>query len=239
MKPILCLLFSFGVLFSSIGVSAMLPQEDEMAWRKWSKKDAEKILTDSPWAQNQKVDMTEMMADPNAPAARVTKSRTQSNTTEPVNVKYEVRFFSARPVRRALVRLLELQNKPPADVVEKMLMFANTKASDSIIVTLTYQAEDPNSDRTIAAAVNTAVVATLKTDTYLERGGKRLFLQEYYPPGKDGFGARFIFQRKVDDKPFIADNTGEVRFVAQFANGPKINRSFKVAPMMYNGELEY
>ena len=218
----------------------MLPQEDEMAWRKWSKKDAEKMLSDSPWAQNQKeVNLADMMADPNVPAERVTSRRPSSSAPQPVNVKYEVRFFSARPVRRALVRLLELQNKPPADVVEKMLAFANTKASDSIIVTLTYQAEDPNSDRTIATAVNTAVVATLKTDTYLERDGKRLFLKEYYPPGRDGFGARFIFQRMVDDKPFIADNTGEVRFVAQFANGPKINRTFKVSAMMYNGELEY
>jgi hypothetical protein len=74
---------------------------------------------------------------------------------------------------------------------------------------------------------------------YLERNGKRLFLEEYIPPGKDGFGARFIFLRTLDEKPFIADNTGEVRFYAKFSNGPKIDRRFKVSEMIYNGGLEY
>ena len=59
------------------------------------------------------------------------------------------------------------------------------------------------------------------------------------PPGKDGFGARFIFLRELDGQPFITKDTGEVRFYAQYSNGIKIDRRFKVADMLYDGELEY
>ena len=86
---------------------------------------------------------------------------------------------------------------------------------------------------------NSAVTGTLKNETYLERNGKRLFLSEYVPPGKDGFGAKFVFSRHLDETLFIADNTGEVRFYSKFEKGPKIDRRFKVAEMMYQGALEY
>jgi hypothetical protein len=134
---------------------------------------------------------------------------------------------------------MELQNNPPAEVVQKMHDFADVKATDSIIVTLTAQSSDQRAERALMQSINSAVTATLKNDTYLERNGKRLFLEEYIPPGKDGFGARFIFLRLMDEKPFIADNTGEVRFFAKYPDGPKIDRRFKVSEMLCNGELEY
>jgi hypothetical protein len=64
-------------------------------------------------------------------------------------------------------------------------------------------------------------------------------LEEYVPPGKDGFGARFIFLRELDGQPFITKDTGEVRSYAEYAKGPKTDRRFKVADMFYKGELEY
>ena len=60
------------------------------------------------------------------------------------------------------------------------------------------------------------------------------------PPGKDGFGARFIFLRKPEGKPFVDAGTRELRFYAEYAGTSiKIDRRFKVADLMYHGELEY
>lgn len=84
-----------------------------------------------------------------------------------------------------------------------------------------------------------AITATLKNETYLERDGKRHFLHEYVPPGADGFGARFIFLRNIDDQPFIDGNSGEVRFFTKYPNGLKVDRRFKVSDMLYEGQLEY
>jgi hypothetical protein len=235
------------MVLSSLAVSAVSPQADDQAWTKWTKKEAEKILHDSPWSQNQTdTDTSEMFfsptADPNKPGVRPTATDNarlaQGATNQPINVKFVVRFFSARPVRRAFVRIMELQNNPPPDAVERMHNFANL-VSDSTIITLSAESTDQRSERAVMQSLNSAVTGTLKNETYLERNGKRLFLEEYVPPGRDGFGARFIFPRLVDEKPFIADSAGEVRFYAKFPNGPKIDRRFKVSEMMYNGALEY
>jgi hypothetical protein len=250
MKPLFCFLFTVAMVFSSLAVFATVspqsPPKDDQSWMKWTKKDAEKMLSESPWAQNQiETDTSEMFfsptSDPNTSRRTANDgSRLESGATnQAVSVKYAIRFFSARPVRRALVRLMELQSNPPADVVERLHSFAGVKATDSIIITMTVTATDQRSERAVMQSVNSAITATLKNDTYLERNGKRLFLEEYVPPGKDGFGARFIFLRMMDEKPFIADNTGEVRFYAKFDKGPKLDRRFKVSDMMYNGELEY
>jgi len=247
-RPLNCLLLTIALLFSTLAVSAAVSFQKEDQWTKWTKKEAEKMLSDSPWSQGQmETDTSEMFfsptSDPSKPGNRSTSNDearlSQGATNQAVNVKYFVRFFSARPVRRALVRLMELQNNPPAEVVQKLHNFADVKATDSIIVTLSLQSSDQRAERALMQSINSAVTATLKNDTYLERNGKRLFLEEYIPPGKDGFGARFIFQRLMDEKLFIADNTGEVRFVAKYSDGPKIDRRFKVSEMMYNGELEY
>jgi len=246
MKFISCLLLTI-VMFSSLAVSAeVFPQKEEKDWTKWSKKEAEKILSESPWSQNQTdTDTSEMFFSPTSDPTRSRQTPNdearlaQGATNQSINVKYLIRFFSARPVRRALVRMMEIQNSPPPEVVEKMHNFADVKATDSIIITLTVQSTDQRSERAVLQAINSAVTGTLKNETYLERDGKRLFLEEYIPPGKDGFGARFIFLRTLDEKPFIADNTGEVRFYAKYPKGPKIDRSFKVSDMIYNGELEY
>ena len=89
-------------------------------------------------------------------------------------------------------------------------------------------------------AFNSAVTGTLKNKTYLQRSdGKQLFLEEYVPPGNDGFGARFIFLRMPEEKPFLDASMKEVRFYSELSSSIKIDRRFKTADMMYQGELEY
>lgn len=241
-------LLALGMLCASIFATPVVPpQKEDETWTKWSKKEAEKILSDSPWSQNQTdTDTSEMFfsptSDPNLAGRKPANDDNRLErgaTNQSVNVKYVIRFFSARPVRRALVRLMELQNKPSPEAVEKLHNFANVVATDSIIITVSVDATDQRSLRAAMQSIDSAVTATLKNETYLERDGKRLFLEEYIPPGKDGFGARFIFLRTLDERPFIADKTGEVRFHAKFPNGPNIDRRFKVSEMIYNGMLEY
>ena len=246
-KLVSCLSLTFVLIFSSITTSALWIQQTQKDWTKWSKKEAEKVLSNSPWSQNQTdTDTSEMFFSPTAdptkratpPTQRDQDRLAQGATNQSVNVKFVVRFFSARPVRQALIRLLEIQNSPSPEMLSRMRDFANLQSND-IIVTVTTESSDQRSERAVMQLFSSAVTGTLKNETYLERNGKRLFLSEYIPPGKDGFGARYVFSRLVDEKPFIADNTGEVRFYSKFEKGPKIDRRFKVSEMMYNGALEY
>lgn len=235
------------LLFSSLVFAGSSPaQKAEKPWTEWTQKEAEKVLSSSPWSQAQvDTDTSEMFFTPTNDPAR---GRTQSNdgqrlgngaTNQAVNVKFVVRFFSARPVRQALIRLMELKNKPEPAVLERMHQFAEVKSDDSIILTLSVETTDQRYMGQAMQAISSAITATLKNETYLERDGKRNFLHEYIPPGQDGFGARFIFLRVVDEQPFINSNTGEVRFVTKYSNGMKVDRKFKVSDMIYGGQLEY
>lgn len=229
-------------------LSTALAQKADKPWTDWSKKDALKMLDDSPWGQKQvDTDTSEMFYSPtNDPrlSGRVTSTTGarigEGAVNSSVGITFHVRFFSARPIRQALARLIELQQTPPPDVVAKLHSFAELKSSDSIIITVNFESADQRYTNSVMQAFSSATTDLLRNNTYLERSdGKRQFLEEYVPPGKDQFGARFIFLRAPEGKQFIDKNTGEVRFVAQFPRSGKVDRRFKIADMIYQGELEY
>jgi hypothetical protein len=247
MKAKIIAIFALLVL-----VGSAIAQKDKK-WTDWNKKEAQKMLEDSPWAKTQnETDTREGFFTPTS-AAGVNGARTTSNdaargsegaTNQSTNVVYYVRFFSARPIREALIRTMELNN-PGVDAaaLAKMHAFAEGKASESIIVTVSFiggQGSDGRTTGPVMQAFNSAVTATIKNKTYLQRSdGKQLFLEEYMPPGKDGFGARFIFLRMPDEKLFIDGNTKEIRFYSEVSGSVKIDRRFKTADMMFEGGLEY
>ena len=245
----------FGIAVAFVLLSALattMAQKVEKKWTEWSKKDAQEILDKSPWAQSQtETDASEQMFSPTSDP-RLSSNRTTSNdnsrlnqgaTNQATNVTYYVRFFSARPIRQALARQIELGGTLKGDQLAKLHNFAEVKSETAIIVTVTFKGAsgaDQRSINPVMQAFNSAATGPLKNTSYLQRSdGKQLFLEEYVPPGKDGFGARFIFRRLPDEKPFIDASSKEIRFFAQVSGSIKIDRRFKVADMMYQGELEY
>lgn len=217
------------------------------SWKEWSRKDAEKILEKSPWSHKQvDTDTTEMFYQPTTDGRTSSRAPNANGrleegaTNQSTSVTYGIRFFSARPVRQAFVRMIQLEQKPDAATNERLNAFAEVVSADSIIIAVTIEGTDKRSLGKVSQIINSANVGALKNNTYLERkDGKRLFIEEYHPPGKDGFGARFIFLRNVDEKPFLDANSGEVRFVAEFDPKVKLNMLFKVSDMMLDGKLEY
>ena len=107
----------------------------------------------------------------------------------------------------------------------------------------------------------------LQNNTYLlADNGQRIYLKEYQSPRNDGLGARFIFPRLVDGKPFITAETESLLFHSEFGEtaaplapgsnptqqtGPSpssnirpfsnfvLNMRYKVKDMMFGGKLEY
>ena len=226
-------------------VGTAIAQKDKK-WTDWTKKDAQKMLDDSPWAKTQTdTDTSEMMFSPTNTAGTSSTNADRAvfgATNQAVNIKFHVRFYSARPIRQALARIMELdQKQPDKTTIEKLHAFGELKSGDSIIITVTYESPDQRYSGIVMQAFNSAVTSVMKNDTYLQRSvdGKQLFLEEYVPPGKDGFGARFIFLRDQNGAPFIDSKSGEIHFSARYPNGIKVDRRFKVSDMNYEGGLEF
>ena len=245
---------TFNVFLSLIvagSLAAAMAQKPDKKWTDWSKKDAQKMLDDSPWAKKQiDTDNSQQMYSPTTASSGITEQqqavsaerRGVGATNQSVNVNFQVRFFSARPIRQALARIMELdaKGKPLPEQITKLHNFGDFKSDESIIITVTYSGTDQRYTNDAMQALNSAVTSTLKNDTYLQRSdSKQLFLEQYVPPGSDGFGARFIFLRKPDGQPFIDANTKEIRFYTKLSGAMKVDRRFKVADMMYEGQLEY
>jgi len=217
-------------------------QWDKKPPAEWSEKDAQKLLNDSPWGKTQSFD-SPMEAFRGPVTGRVgVNSPTGPTPRDAPHLFFRVRFLSAKPVRQALSRQIELKQKSgmKEELAEQLKQFASGEFLEYIVVAVTADASDTGANLQEASALLRRDNAELKNTTFLEiKGGKRIFLQEFQPTRPDGFGARFIFQRLVDGKPFITPESEEIHFVAPLSDTYRLDRRFKIKDMMYGGKLEY
>jgi hypothetical protein len=210
-------------------------------WTEWSVKEAQKILDDSPWAQTQiESDVSEMFYSPTT--ARDTGQRTQRGAlNQAVPMSFRIRFLSAKPIRQAFARVIEKQQKSPNPELSASLQaFVERNFGEFIVVAVTWDARDQRFSKQAMQLFNSATTGTLQNNTYLEvAAGRRLFLQDYKAPISDGLGAKFIFARMVDDKPFVDAGSRKVRFYSEVGGSLKLNMLFDVPDMGYDGVLEY
>jgi len=237
------------ILLAIVITNTSLAQKKLKPWQEWSRKDAETILNDSSWGKTQtETDTSEMMFRPQAaPNPRTGESNADplrdergGATNQATSVKYRIRFLSAKPIRQAFARLIAL-DQPTEDPKVKLYMddFVERKFDQWIAVTVGFESRDQRFSASALQAFASATTGSLQNNTYLERkDGKRLYLHLYQPPSADGLGAKFIFYRMVDERPFLNSESGEVRFVSEIA-AVNLNMRFKVGEMMYDGKLEY
>lgn len=230
------------------------------SWRDWGRADVDRVLNNSAWGRTQtETDTTEMVFSPTSagtasiglpPAGRGRTGEQQSvnnnradrgATNEPVSVHYYVRFLSAKPIRQAMIRKVELQQVVPDEGLSAQIFpYADRDFSRYIVVAVDVESHDRRFSGPALQALASATAATLKNRTYLERkDGKRLFLMDYRPPIGDGLGGKFVFPRMVDERLFLDPESGDVRFYCEMTKDIKVNVKFKVSDMVYDGKLEY
>jgi hypothetical protein len=248
----------FAALIISLLLSVSTAQNKP--WVEWTKAEAEKILNSSAWAQTQTdTDTSEMMYSPTSVSGPNSSTRSgvlgttsdrqsvnnnrvaQGASNQAISVNYHIRLLSAKPVRQAFMRVIEItQKETDKELLAGLRSFVDRDFSDFIVVAITFDSTDGRFSGPAMQAFASATIGTLKNKTYLERkDGKRVFLMQYHPPINDGLGAKFIFPRIVDEKKFVNAETGSFRFFSEVTNQIKLNVTFKPSDMMYNGQLEY
>ena len=235
MKPV-CRVFvsSFALMLAyPLCLSA---QWNKKPYTEWSEKEATKVLNDSPWGQTQALtDTTQMTGQARADSS-------QSRVADVFNVNIRIRFLSAKPVRQAISHLMEMKNRETisAQLAAQLKAFAAADFPDYIVITVLSESDKASGLlQQTQASFYKLTTNELKNNTYLLAGGQRVFVKEYQPPGKDGLGARYIFPRLVDGKPFITPETGDILFHSELSGSTVLNMRYKVKEMMFDGKLEY
>lgn len=248
----------FIFLLLALQVSITLGQKTK-PWVEWTKEDAEKTLNDSAWGQTQtETDTSEMfytptkqgtssIAMPSTTTGKISDQQSINNnradrgaTNQAISVNYRIAFLSARPIREAISRMIVLRGDQHVEALENLMQtFVDRDFSQYIVLTVTFDSIDGRFTGPAMQAFASATTDTLKTATYLERkDGKRLYIMEYRAPQNDGLGAKFVFPREVDGKPFLTAENGYVRFYSEVGK-TKLNVKYQLAKMLIDGKLEY
>jgi hypothetical protein len=224
-----------------------LPLGAAAQWEKktateWNDKDAQRVLSDSPWAHTQVFTSPVTLFRSPVTEGPQRPGSTATGVANATHINFYVRFFSARPIRQAYARRFILKQKQPLsdDQVSAVKNFTSGEFREYIVITVTCDSTEAGANvREAHGLLMSRGTADLKNTTYLEiKGGKRIFLQEYQRP-QDDYGARFVFPRLVDGKPFITPESEEIHFYTELNSNYRLDRRFKVKEMMYEGKLEY
>jgi len=243
-KFAIMLMFVFALVLGAGAQKKMKP------WTEWSEKEALKVLNESAWGQTQtETNTSEMFYNPtsssggsnrpldNAPGSNSNDRNAQGALNQATNVNYRIRLLTSKPIRQAIARRAQLQNP---QLAERLKAFAEQETDKYIVVAVDYDSSDRRLSGPTMQIFNSANTNALKNNTYLEtKDGKRIFLEQYIAPINDGMGAKFVFPRTVDEKPFVNSESGFLRFYAEIAKNIKLNMRFKISDMMYEGKLEY
>src|SRR5215475_11979167 len=158
------------------------PAQKTKPWTEWSQKDAEKIWNDSAWAQTQTEgggvqESSQSSAISSTTAARenqvkstsaASKAGESGDKKEGAAIHYRVRLLTAKPIRAAFVRLVQLQGANEERVAQ-LRTFIDRDFGDYIVVTISADGDDQKRKMAIAQALTSADANALKDVTYLER----------------------------------------------------------------------
>jgi hypothetical protein len=220
-------------------------QWDKKPYAQWAEKESLRVLDDSPWGQTQVFADEDMK--PGGPATNGDPPRAidqgGSRVTYASQINFRIRLLSARPVRQAIARLMEINRKSDINpgFAAKLRDFIAEESADYIIVSVLCDAPRPSVRLQKASELlDSLTTEKLKEKAYLILSdGRRAPIHEYQPPGQDGLGARFIFLRKSEGKPFVADKRGVIRFRADISDDYALDRTYNLKNMSYQGKLEY
>lgn len=220
------------------------------SWDKWDYDECWKILDESPW-----VSMVQFGV----------KGRTSTNINgvEYSHVPYmNYRLFSSRPIRRAYARLITLQAKGDTRTMsDDLKKFVDADYSDKIIISalVSLKTEVPfgNTEQLSAYGMTghsqidgnygirglqfeqPITVEELRKITYLQfKSGRKVYLQDYFKAQQGSFGAQLVFPRKIEGKPILESEQGEVELHITI-NAINQKAYFKISDLRYEGKLEY
>ncbi len=205
-------------------------------YTKWSKSECQKMLSDSPWSNSYMIG-TVLFQPVNEPSA-VSGRDTQPQMT------YTAQFWSARPVRQAIVRLQQLDGKyeklseeQKKAMDERSAQFIDQDTSDQIVIQVNYSGSQ-------AFMLSVTRYWRQKTEGDLMQSftliaeGKRVAPAKVVQTAGGGTEIQLIFPRNLNGEPLLSESSKEVRLEIADPN-ETFTIPFKVKNMKVGEALIY
>ena len=195
------------MLFLAFGATGPDRIIDDPFW-KWPLSKAVQILNSSAWARQETFTTV---------VGGVGSGR--SGEKEIYN-RFYVRFLSARPVREAYARILQIQSGYDNLREDEQVRFdkllqpgLEMETAQWIVVSISFRSNDPDQESQMRRYFLSETTATLKDKTFLSTAQfPQVKLHSFFPPLEESVGARFVFPREIGGQPLVSEAAGDIVF---------------------------
>jgi len=240
--------FAISIIFlAAISTAFGADFWEKKQYDKWSQKECQKLLANSPWAQ----DFTLLDSG-------LQRSTQASDDGQQFYVKYQVQFRSALPVRQALVRQMQIAQKYDSLGPEQKQQFdksANdflaSDFSEAIVLYVTYETNSQTKALELARHWQTQTMDLLKNSVFLRNSrGTQVPLSQFSVSQGGERSFQFIFPRQVNGEPLVGldDKSLMLEFAYPVLNIPggygtlgdgRGFMEFKPKKMVFEGNFAY
>jgi hypothetical protein len=246
------------LLGSSAGAAEFWQKKE---YRRWSERECGKLLQDSPWAKRyvqskvfiEPLGTESMQAGREVPPGPDLGTDPGERSREPVTqIEYQVQFRSALPIRRALVRLSQINQKYDALSPEQRQAFdaqaekfLAVTCPETVVIHVAYGSNIAAWDRELARHWQTQTTERLRNFIFLiGPGGEKVPLLRYAVAGGSGREFQLVFPRQYEGRPLVGpqDKTLKLEFPRPSVRGEAEGRvllEFKVERMLLEGAVVY
>lgn len=225
---------------------------EKKPYEKWSAKDVEKLMSDSPWAKTVILGAANLHLIGSGSGTPSYRTKTQTNalgSSDEISheaapqISYQVQLRSAIPIRQAVARKLQIDNNYDAMPGERRAMvdakineYLQQNVDQVIVIQVAYTSNVPTYISDVRRFWTSQTNDLLKGSMYLNAGGKRLEPTGYVA-GEGLF--QLTFQRPTD---LTASSNLSLEF-----NNPKFGMiseqkvfvQFTPRDMAFNGSLTF
>ena len=222
------------ILGSGLAGTYAAGQAPDGPYSKWTLAEAVALLNNSPWARQET--FTRIIGGIGSGVSG----------EKEIYTTFFVRFLSARPIREAYARALQIRaGYDRLSEAQRSRVDAGLAGGLSldvgrwIVVAVAFRSNDANLESQLRRSLELESRDSMRPRAFLStaRHGQ-IPLEAYFPPADELVGAKFVFPRTLEDGPAVAEDDEEVTFeldLPTFEQDLRVH--FAVAGMVSGGRL--
>jgi hypothetical protein len=217
-------------------------------WKTWTQEECEKVLTDSPWARRFVAESRTDSAGGVLTTVRPTQMPTRDLQVQQ-RITYVVQLRSARPIREAMVRQLQIAaNYDRLEPAKKQAFdkqanqYLDQDFGNYVVAHINFTSNTDAVTKQLSQQWGSTLPPKVKNATLLvSSNGDQVRFENYAPPEKGAQEFELYFPKTWEGKPIAADADKklQVQLPGVAFREEKIEIDFDLKKMKYRGNLEY